>query len=254
MRLRNSPWVAAVLIVAGAETAVAQKHSPAVTRDADHDGVPDMRDRCPGTPVGFVVNSSGCPTGAVMLGVLPSGAAPASAAMEAPAPPVRERSTRTRVGLGAAIGGSSGSILLPILRPSGFSIEPSLGFTRTTSETTGFGIASHLATTGLLLGMSAGIPVAQTGSARFYVAPRFALVLLWAKMDNGGSITRSAPVDWTAGLGLGGEVFVTPQASAGGELGINYLRTDDDAGSGFTSKGSVLSVGGRVAVRWYFGG
>jgi outer membrane protein OmpA-like peptidoglycan-associated protein len=31
------------------------------SRDADHDGVPDKRDRCPGTPLGATVDANGCP-------------------------------------------------------------------------------------------------------------------------------------------------------------------------------------------------
>ena len=33
--------------------------------DTDHDGVPDSRDECPGTPAGTTVNSVGCPVTAL---------------------------------------------------------------------------------------------------------------------------------------------------------------------------------------------
>ena len=52
--------LAAVLCAATAGSAVAQKTAPRITRDVDRDGVPDMRDRCPGTAVGITVNATGC--------------------------------------------------------------------------------------------------------------------------------------------------------------------------------------------------
>lgn len=56
--------VAVVMMCAGgaASPLLAQeKTPPAVTRDSDRDGVPDVRDRCRNTPVGTRVDATGCP-------------------------------------------------------------------------------------------------------------------------------------------------------------------------------------------------
>jgi len=59
--LRFRPIVlTAALCAAVAGTAFAQKDAPRITRDTDRDGVPDLRDRCPGTPPSIVVNATGC--------------------------------------------------------------------------------------------------------------------------------------------------------------------------------------------------
>ncbi len=59
MRFRPIVLTAA-LCAAVAGPAFAQKVAPRITRDADRDGVPDLRDRCPGTPPNTVVNATGC--------------------------------------------------------------------------------------------------------------------------------------------------------------------------------------------------
>lgn len=57
---------------------LAQKNAPAITRDSDHDGVMDPRDRCRATPAGTRVDATGCPaTGAPAAA--PTAAAPVAA-------------------------------------------------------------------------------------------------------------------------------------------------------------------------------
>jgi hypothetical protein len=75
--------VAAVLLCGAGSVrpVVAQKTAPLITRDTDHDGVPDPRDRCRGTPVGATVDANGCPSASAA----PPSAAPAPQA-SAPAP------------------------------------------------------------------------------------------------------------------------------------------------------------------------
>lgn len=45
----------------GGQPAEPAEEAPPTPADADGDGVPDNRDRCPNTPAGVAVNSSGCP-------------------------------------------------------------------------------------------------------------------------------------------------------------------------------------------------
>lgn len=62
-------WLLLCLFLFGINTVWAQKRNkknqitiPAIYKvDTDQDGVPDVRDQCPGTPRGVVVNQFGCP-------------------------------------------------------------------------------------------------------------------------------------------------------------------------------------------------
>jgi hypothetical protein len=75
------------------------KNAPPITRDSDRDGVPDLRDRCRGTPPGTRVDATGCPlpaapqVAAVPAGPQP-GAAPAPAAPQQQQPPAVQTQTQ----------------------------------------------------------------------------------------------------------------------------------------------------------------
>jgi hypothetical protein len=86
--MRRVLLLAALLICAGGAftAAQAQKVAPRVTRDADHDGVPDIRDRCPATAAGTRVDATGCPTPQAAAPAAPAPAAPAPVAQATPAP------------------------------------------------------------------------------------------------------------------------------------------------------------------------
>ena len=84
--MRRLVSVAVVMMCAGgaASSLLAQeKTPPAVTRDSDRDGVPDVRDRCRNTPVGTRVDATGCPAPAQQAQAGPPPAVPTAAA---PAP------------------------------------------------------------------------------------------------------------------------------------------------------------------------
>jgi len=56
------PGAAGGAVVGGILCSLLEQGEPQpVDRDSDGDGVPDSRDRCPGTPAGVRVDSSGCP-------------------------------------------------------------------------------------------------------------------------------------------------------------------------------------------------
>jgi hypothetical protein len=106
--MRRSILLIAVLACSGgvAAPAFAQKTAPAVTRDTDRDGVPDIRDRCRGTPANTRVDERGCPVAAAPT--VPA-AAPAGAAA-APA---------------GAAGAPSGAPVTPTAAPGG--LRPPVG-------------------------------------------------------------------------------------------------------------------------------
>jgi hypothetical protein len=103
--------LAALLSCAGGAftAAHAQKVAPLVTRDTDRDGVPDLRDRCRGTPAGTRVDATGCPgpqAGAPATqpttapAAAPTGAAPAAVvpSPRAPTPQVAARDSAPKPG------------------------------------------------------------------------------------------------------------------------------------------------------------
>jgi hypothetical protein len=83
----------AILCAGGAFQAVAaQKSAPLVTRDTDHDGVPDTRDRCRGTAAGTRVDPTGCPAPAAAA-PSPQPATPVAAPQQAATPTAQPAAT-----------------------------------------------------------------------------------------------------------------------------------------------------------------
>jgi hypothetical protein len=83
--MRRASLLLAVCLAAGGVTSplLAQKNAPAVTRDADRDGVPDIRDRCRSTPAGTRVDATGCPATAAPAAPVATTATPATATPDA---------------------------------------------------------------------------------------------------------------------------------------------------------------------------
>lgn len=90
--MRRVLLLAALLTCAGGAFTAAyaqEKVAPRVTRDTDHDGVPDIQDRCPNTPAGTRVYANGCPAPQAAAPITP----PAAAQQPAPAPTVTPTTT-----------------------------------------------------------------------------------------------------------------------------------------------------------------
>ena len=54
---------------------------------------------------------------------------------------------------------------------------------------------------------------------------------------------------------VGGEYFLVPGFSLGGEVGLNYLRMgdeDNDGPGGAETDASMIGIGTEFRVRWYF--
>ncbi len=235
----------------------AQKSSPAVTRDADHDGVPDMRDRCPGTRAGLAVDASGCPTGAAAAPAAPAlpaatvmvSATPVGQAAVSPAP-----AARTRSGIGAAVTSSYGALLLPILTRRGLSVEPELSWVHSSADFVDNqgGGTDKQAVTVLRVGVGVMGQLAWVGPVRLYAGPRVGLVHTRVRDDPAaGTATSTASTSWYGALALGGECFVMPRASIGGEVGVQYERSSQEVAF-FTVKTTDIALSGRLAARWYF--
>ena len=109
--MRRLIMLTAVLACAGGAfaPALAQKTAPAVTRDSDHDGVPDTRDRCRNTPANTRVDERGCPAAAA-----PAAAPTAQAPSAAPAAPTPAAAAPQNVAAApAGAPGQQGAVIAP---------------------------------------------------------------------------------------------------------------------------------------------
>lgn len=232
----------AVLLLAGFPAlAAAQKSSPAVTRDADRDGIPDVRDRCPAEGTAMTVNPVGCP---------PPGAGAPAPVIEVPqtvAP-----SVASRVGLGVGVSPGYAALLIPILSPGGLMIEPEIMVASQKAEfVSQFSPPQSSSATTLRIGVTLAPMLGRRGPLRTYVGARIGLIQTWLKTDQGGGNVSTESLDWYAALALGGEVTIAPSISLGGEVFLSYTRMSDDTGGGFTVKQREIATSGRIAVRWY---
>lgn len=244
MRLTVPTMLVSVLLVTISADALAQKKSPAVTRDADHDGVPDMRDRCPATPPYVPVDATGCTVGDAF-----APPAPAAAVVAVPAVAVAER---TRVGIGVGVGSGTAMVLVPILMPGGMAVEPEIGLSHSTAHFGGFA-SGDFSVTNLRIGVALHLPMLKGPSLRTYAGPHLGYMKTWTSDTSGGGGSVSVSTgDWYGGFALGGEFFMSPDASIGAEARLDYQRTRS-SGSTVTTEGSDLRTSGRVAGRLYFG-
>jgi hypothetical protein len=238
----------AMMLLAFAAEAMAQKRSPAVTRDRDHDGVPDVRDRCPATPPGVPVDATGCPAGGTPAGLPPAAAAPARTPPPEPAPPA---ASRMRIGLGFGLSPQYGALVLPVLLAAGTAIEPEIGVSHSSADIAASGFTDRQSQTLLRLGVGITFQVARIGSTRLYAGPRAGLIHTWSSDDDGtGPVTTSSTDPYVA-LATGGECFVAPRASIGAEVSAAWMRLHQDV-SGVSIRQSDFQAGGRLAGRWYF--
>lgn len=125
-------------------------------------------------------------------------------------------------------------IHVPIEIGQSWMLEPSLGFIR---------IAGDIATE-RLAGADLGAlrMVAQYEASRVYAGPRVGVLRASGSVDLPGATESRRETDLTVAAVLGGEAFVRPSFSLGGEVGIRRVALGDTR---------VLSTTGSFRVRWY---
>ena len=236
--------------------AAAQKTSPAQTRDSDHDGVPDPMDRCPGTPAGFPVDANGCPRmpGDSAASRTPAAsAAPVVVAANVPAPvPVPDAERESRVGIGVALRDGMGLLTLPIRFRGGMLLEPELGFEHQTATITdAFNPPEHISLTAIRLGIGFSAQLAQRGPVHIVAGPRVGVQWLRSK-DDAVSASANTSSDFYGEVFVGGDYELGPRITIGGEAALEYTKATTDQGAGFTVEQTDVSLGARLAMRWYF--
>lgn len=147
-------------------------------------------------------------------------------------------------------------VYVPIAISNSIIVEPGVGFFRLKeSEESDFG-DEELTATALRLGLGVLFVVARPERGRIYAGPRAGIMRISSTFvfdDDENEMKRTDLV--FAGV-LGGEFFLMPAFSLGGEAGLTYLsmgqeEIEPDPGFEDNSDGSSLSLGTEFRVRWY---
>jgi hypothetical protein len=120
-------------------------------------------------------------------------------------------------------------------------LEPEFGFVRFKDTEGEFDETFSL----LTLGAGLLFEIGDLGPDRIYAGPRLGVAHISESDEGPGAPSDDSTTSlWLAGV-LGGEFFLKPQFSLGGEVGVEWLeRGDPDR--------SVLATTGEFRVRWYF--
>ena len=145
-------------------------------------------------------------------------------------------------------------VYVPIMVSERMMLEPGIGYTRlNTSIDSDFG--SQEETTSVLQ-LNAGLlfMIVPADRGRVYAGPRVGIVRFSVEQEFDGASDEFKRTDlFLAGV-LGGEFFLLPAFSLGGEASLNYLRMgepDTDGDTGAEVDGSLISLGAEFRVRWY---
>lgn len=147
-------------------------------------------------------------------------------------------------------------IYVPIDVSSRIIVEPGVGLFRVKETDEGDFGSEEFTATALRLGLGALFVVAQPEQGRIYVGPRVGIARISATSDFADTESEMKRTDLTFSAVLGGEFFLFPAFSLGGEAGLNYQsrgETERDPDPGFEddSEGTLLSLGTEFRVRWY---
>lgn len=131
-------------------------------------------------------------------------------------------------------------------------VEPSLGLFRFSREAEGeFGTSRSTLTTfragiGFLFLNDAGV------DGRTYWGPRVGVGRLSEDSEFSGTSTSNERWDLSLALVVGGEYFLVPGFSLGGEVGAEVTRIgDDDDDDGTDDTSSVFGTLAELRLRWY---
>lgn len=133
-------------------------------------------------------------------------------------------------------------------------IEPGIGLYRFSEEAEdGF---SSFAANALRLSVGGLLTIARHDRGQVYAGPRLGILRLRSRYELDGEPTDYRRTDLFVSGVLGGEGFVTPAFSLGGEASLDFLRLGDseyepDPGIEDEFDQSLISIGAEFRVRWY---
>jgi hypothetical protein len=136
------------------------------------------------------------------------------------------------------------TVYVPIVVTDRLMVEPEVGLVRASEEDDGL----DETVTFLTIGGGLLFEIGDMGEHRIYAGPRLGIVRasFSEELDGGGEFSDSNTNLFLAGV-LGGEFFLEPNFSLGGEAGVRYQGTGDD-----DSDGSLITTTAEFRVRWYF--
>ena len=146
------------------------------------------------------------------------------------------------------------TIYVPFVLNDRLMIEPGIGLWRMSRE--GGDFDPDVTSTALRASVGLLISIAEPERGRFYAGPRIGLLRLASKYEFEGDDGEMTRMDLFAAAVAGGEAFLTPSFSLGGEASLNYYTMgeteyDPDPGFEVNDDASLLSIGGEFLIRWY---
>ena len=147
------------------------------------------------------------------------------------------------------------TVYVPIELANGMVIEPGVGFLRMKEEDSEFD--EQVTSTALRASVGVLFALATPDRSRFYVGPRVGVLRLKSTFegegDGDGEVSR---MDLIMAAVAGGEGFITPAVSLGGEASLTYYsvgetEVDPDPGFDDDDDATLLSLGVEFRVRWY---
>lgn len=136
-------------------------------------------------------------------------------------------------------------IYAPLVISAHFMIEPGFGMVRLSESDDNF----DETLTALTLGVGFLYLMPLGDSDRLYVGPRVGFVRLSESFSGPGVDEDDSSNNlWLSGV-VGGEFFLRPRFSLGGEVGVRWL---DASAGGDELDSSILSTTTEFRVRWYF--
>jgi hypothetical protein len=146
------------------------------------------------------------------------------------------------------------TVYVPIVLPGGMMVEPGLGLFRVREEDSEFDETATY--TAVRASVAVLFALATPERGRFYVGPRVGVLRLTSVFEAEGDDGEVKRNDLFVAAIAGGEGFVTPALSLGGEASLNYYslgETEYDPDPGFEDDDdmSTLSLGAEFRVRWY---
>jgi len=181
-----------------------------------------------------------------------------------------EAQSSTTVGLGLGLQNSSVAIddeanlissltptvYVPIVLGNGIMIEPGVAFFRMkTSEESDFG-DSEFTGTALRLGVGVLFMFATPERGRIYAGPRVGVMRISSTNEFDDEEVEQSRMDLFFTAVLGGEFFLMPAFSLGGEAGLTYAtlgetEREPEPPLEDETEMSMLALGAEFRVRWY---
>lgn len=147
-------------------------------------------------------------------------------------------------------------VYAPIVLGNGIVVEPGIGYFRMKMTDDGDFGESELTVSAIRLNVGVLFVLASPERGRVYAGPRVGVTRLKTVSESDGEDGESKRMDLIFAGVAGGEFFLMPAFSLGGEIGLAYTSTGEtefDPDPGFEDEEdlTVLGLTSEFRVRWY---